>query len=234
MTVLKRTNMSRRIKRLLLITAGTLFVGMVAFEIFVAIPVAHQAWLIGWYPTFQENLDAARRDPHDAAAQRGIAWHYQLQQNLPKAEYYWRQAVRLQPENRGSLLSLAFILEREKKVSEALLFFQQLAAKNQTDTDGKAALVMIWYLSQNDLPKAEHHWHQTVRLEPENREALYSLALILRRERKAGEALQVCQHLAAKDKTDIYGQYAMIMIPELSQEKQNHPAKKRNNKWRYM
>jgi tetratricopeptide (TPR) repeat protein len=215
---IKGASMSYRIKRILLITGGIFILALVLLEIFVVIPVARQAQLSYHYPTFRESLDAARRNPKDAAAQRGFAWYYQRQGNLPQAEFHWRQAVRFQPESRESLYMLALVLQEEKKTSEALQLFRRIAAKDQTNSYGKTASAMAWYLSQNDLPKAERHWRQVVRLDPENREALYSLALILRREKKRSEALQICQRLAAKDKTDIYGQYAVTMIEKLSRQ----------------
>jgi tetratricopeptide (TPR) repeat protein len=135
-------------KRFLFITVGTIYLGLVIYGIFWGVRIARLAGQAGYYPTYQENLDAARRNPRDAAAQRGLAWHYQRQNDLPKAEFHWRQAVRFQPESRESLYMLAITLQEEEKISEAMHLYQQIAKADETDVYGKSAVKMMRHLSQ--------------------------------------------------------------------------------------
>jgi len=147
--------MRHSIKQFLKIASVITFLGVISYGVYRDITIAHLAALTGTYPTFQESLDAARRDPNDAAAQRGIGEHYLLQKNFPKAEFYWRKAVRLQPESRYSLFMLATILQREGRKADASQLYQQLIDKDSTDTFGKAAIVMKKYLFKNKSPNKE-------------------------------------------------------------------------------
>lgn len=115
--------------------AVLLMVGIVWFFT-AAVPIANAAKRVGLVTQYEANPQAAEaalmKNPDDAAANEGLAQAYMAgkggkTRDPIEAIKYFRETVRIEPDNSGAWLLLGSLLKRSGQTAEAIQIMQKLA-----------------------------------------------------------------------------------------------------------
>lgn len=114
-----------------------------------------------------------------------------------EAEKHLRDALRLAPDNDDVQFNLGLNLMREKRLPEALAFFEPYAARHPDEANVHLQMGMLYEGTAN-WEKAVKSYRETLRLEPENDQYRVCLAWILATSpqdtvRNGAEALQLAE-----------------------------------------
>jgi tetratricopeptide (TPR) repeat protein len=141
--------------------------------------------------------EAAAQDPRNAELRDQLGALYAQQQDWPRAEEAFSEAIRLKPEFAMAHLHLGFVLQAEEKSGAAAEWIKAWKIAPQDPHVAFTAGKALADAGQDD--QAVPILEDAVKLDPTDTAAAYQLALSLQRVNRLPEAIQLLRNVVAKD-----------------------------------
>ena len=142
-------------------------------------------------------------DPHSALAHLKLATALEGMNKLEQAQFHAETAVRCAPENPEAYLCLGSILVRRNQVSDAVPFFNHAV---QLDPVASACAT---HMLKEVLSEGQRAWEKRLASDPEDFDALSSLAKIRYSEKQPLEAIALLERALAVRPGEPNAEYAL-------------------------
>ena len=138
-----------------------------------------------------------------------------------RAEYYWRQTIRLNPEASEAYFNLGLLCARSQRDEEAEQFYQKTISIDPRNVGAHNNLGLI-FVKQKQEENAEYCYRQAIALNPGNSEAHANLGVLLAGLKRDDEAEQCYRKAIAlnHDNAEAYSNLGVL----LASHKQNDEA----------
>ncbi len=128
-------------------------------------------------------------DPGSADAYNNLGHAHQQRRKLGEAETAYRRAIEIEPDHADAHYNLGLVLREQGQPSEAINYFKRALECNPLLVDAYTCLGEI-YEKTHQLAELENHTEKMLQLDPDNPEANWLVARMLRRNGKHKEARQ--------------------------------------------
>lgn len=129
--------------------------------------------------------------PDDESIQLELAATYELINQPAKAALFYQQILIKNPQNRLALLGQARVFRLQGEFDKSKAIYQSLLANGSNDVDAYNGLGWI-KTAQNDLSAARYFFNETLKIQPQNVEALLALNKIKETELQQAGPTQLC------------------------------------------